>query len=254
MDKFEYSFIADPEVFKDNVLPAHGDFVSFATEDELAEGDTSLRISLNGLWKFHYAKNYRAVVPGFEKEDYDCDFWDDIHVPAHMQMEGYDIPAYINVQYPWDGHEKIELGQVPEEFNPVGSYVKYFNLPVQWNGQTVHVVFDGVESGYALWLNGHYVGYSEDTFTPSEFDLTPFLKEGVNKLAVQVFKWTSSSWMEDQDFFRFSGIYRNVFLQLIPSAHLEDVKIRTLLNDEFTEAELEVTYKTSGQGNLEYKL
>ena len=254
MDKFEYSFIADPEVFKDNVLPAHGDFVSFATEDELAEGDTSLRISLNGLWKFHYAKNYREVVPGFEKEDYDCNFWDDIHVPAHMQMEGYDIPAYINVQYPWDGHEKIELGQVPEEFNPVGSYVKYFNLPVQWNGQTVHVVFDGVESGYALWLNGHYVGYSEDTFTPSEFDLTPFLKEGVNKLAVQVFKWTSSSWMEDQDFFRFSGIYRNVFLQLIPSAHLEDVKIRTLLNDEFTEAELEVTYKTSGQGNLEYKL
>ena len=254
MDKFEYSFIADPEVFKDNVLPAHGDFVSFATEDELAEGDTSLRISLNGLWKFHYAKNYRAVVPGFEKEDYDCNFWDDIHVPAHMQMEGYDIPAYINVQYPWDGHEKIELGQVPEEFNPVGSYVKYFNLPAQWNGQTVHVVFDGVESGYALWLNGHYVGYSEDTFTPSEFDLTPFLKEGVNKLALQVFKWTSSSWMEDQDFFRFSGIYRNVFLQLIPSAHLEDVKIRTLLNDEFTEAELEVTYKTSGQGNLEYKL
>lgn len=254
MKEFEYKKIADPEFFKDNVLPAHGDFVSFATEDELSEGDTSLRISLNGLWKFHYAKNYRAVVPEFEKEEYDCDFWDDIRVPAHMQMEGYDIPAYINVQYPWDGHEKIELGQVPEEFNPVGSYVKYFNLPANWYGQNVHVVFDGVESGYALWLNGQYVGYSEDTFTPSEFDLTPYLKEGLNKLAVQVFKWTSSSWMEDQDFFRFSGIYRNVFLQLIPAAHLEDVKIRTLLNDDFSEADLELTFKTQGTGNVEYIL
>lgn len=245
MERFDYEQIKNPMFFKDNVLPAHGDFVAYATEDELAEGETSLRVSLNGLWKFHYAKAYRAAVPGFEKEEYDCNFWDDIHVPAHMQLEGYDIPAYINVQYPWDGHENIELGQVPEEFNPVGSYVKYFNLPAGWMDQRVHVIFEGVESGYAVWLNGKYVGYSEDTFTPSEFDLTNYLKEGVNKLAVQVFKWTSSSWMEDQDFFRFSGIYRNVYLELLPAAHLEDVKIRTLLTDDFTEAELEVTVNVS---------
>ncbi len=255
MSIFDFNKVKDPEYFKENVLPAHSDHIAYASDDELAEGVSSLRLSLNGLWKFHYAKNYRATVPGFEKEDYSCDFWDDIHVPAHMQMEGYDIPAYINVQYPWDGHEDIQLGEIPEEFNPVGSYVKNFELPASWNGNEVHIVFDGVESGYALWLNGKYVGYSADTFTPSEFDLTPFLKEGVNKLAVQVYKWTSGSWMEDQDFFRFSGIYRNVFLRLVPAAHLEDLKVRTLLNEEFTDAELEVTLKfEKAVGKTDYVL
>ncbi len=254
MKIFNMDMVKDPEVFKDNVLPAHADFTAYATEDELAEGSSSLTISLNGLWKFHYAKQYSAVIPGFEKDDYDCNFWDDIHVPAHIQMEGYDIPAYINVQYPWDGHEKIELGQIPEEFNPVGSYVKYFNLPDSWNGQEVHVVFEGVESGYALWLNGEYVGYSEDTFTPSEFDLTPFVKEGVNKLAVQNFKWTSSSWMEDQDFFRFSGIYRDVYLKLVPKAHIEDFKVRTLLNEDVTVADFELTLKGKEYGTTDFVL
>ncbi len=254
MKSFCLDMVKNPEIFKDNVLPARGDFKAFATDDELEEGVSSLRISLNGMWKFHYAKNYRAVVEGFEKEDYDCNSWDDIHVPAHIQMEGYDVPAYINVQYPWDGHEKIELGQIPEEFNPVGSYVKYFNLPEYWNGQEVHVVFEGVESGYALWLNGEYVGYSEDTFTPSEFDLTPFIKKGINKLAVQVFKWTSSSWMEDQDFFRFSGIYRDAFLRLVPKAHIDDFKVRTLLSDDFNEAELELTFTGKENGTTDYVL
>ena len=184
MANFDFNRVKDPEFFKENVLPAHSDHVAFASSDELEAGVSSLKLSLNGLWKFHYAKNYRAAIPGFEKEDYDCNFWDDIHVPAHMQMEGYDIPAYINVQYPWDGHEDIELGQIPEEFNPVGSYVKYFEVPYDWNGKEIHVVFEGVESGYALWLNGAYVGYSGDTFTPSEFDLTPFIKAGTNKMAV----------------------------------------------------------------------
>lgn len=254
MKNFSLDMIKDPEIFKDNVLPACADFVAYATDEELEEGTSSNRISLNGMWKFHYAKSYKAVVEGFEKDDYDCNFWDDIHVPAHMQMEGYDIPAYINVQYPWDGHEDIELGQVPEQFNPVGSYVKYFVLPDNWKNQEVHVVFEGVESGYALWLNGSYVGYSEDTFTPSEFDLTSFVKAGVNKLAVQVFKWTSSSWMEDQDFFRFSGIYRGVYLKLVPKAHLDDIKIRTILNENFTEADLEISFKGRKYGTIEYTL
>ena len=210
MKNFSLDMVKNPEVFKDNVLPAHADFVAYATEDELREKSSSLNISLNGLWKFHYAKNYRAVIPGFESEDYDCNFWDDIHVPAHMQMEGYDIPAYINVQYPWDGHEKIELGEIPEEFNPVGSYVKYFNLPDSWNGQEIHIVFEGVESGYALWLNGEYVGYSEDTFTPSEFDLTPFVKKGMNKLALLNVKWTHlAGWRIriSSDFLEFTEMY-----------------------------------------------
>ena len=210
MKQFDYEIVKNPEIFKDNVLKAHSDHRAFATDDELESGSSSLEISLNGLWKFHYARAYRAVIPGFEKEDYDCSFWDDIRVPAHIQMEGYDVPAYINVQYPWDGHEDIELGQIPEEFNPVASYVRYFNAPSDWLKDDVHIVFDGVESGYAIWLNGEYVGYSEDTFTSSEFDISKYIKEGTNKLAVQVFKWTSGSWLEDQDFF---NIFRNIKLR-----------------------------------------
>ena len=123
--------------------------------------------------------------------------------PAHIQMEGYDAPQYANVQYPWEGREEIQPGEIPERFNPTASYVKYFEVPDQMKGKRLFVSFQGAESGIAVWLNGTFLGYSEDTFTPSEFELTPYLKEGENKLAAQVFKWTSGSWCEDQDFFRF---------------------------------------------------
>ena len=142
-------------------------------------------------------------MQGFEKEEYCCLSWDDIRVPAHIQMEGYDVPQYANVQYPWEGREEIKPGEIPTHFNPVASYVKYFEVPESMKGKKIFISFQGAESGLALWLNGSFVGYSEDSFTPSEFDLTPFMKEGRNKLAAQVFKWTSSSWCEDQDFFPF---------------------------------------------------
>lgn len=115
--------------------------------------------------------------PGFEKTEYCCKSWDDIRVPAHIQMEGYDVPQYANVQYPWEGREEVELGQIPERFNPVASYVKYFEVPEEMEAQKVFISFQGAESGIAVWLNGNFVGYSEDTFTPSEFELTPYLKE-----------------------------------------------------------------------------
>ncbi len=255
MAKFDYKKVADPVFFKENVLPVHADFIAYASDDELEQGISSLRYSLNGLWKFHYAQNIKAVVPGFEAEDYDASGWDDIRVPAHMQMEGYDIPAYINVQYPWDGNEKITLGQIPERFNPVGSYIKEFEIPKDFENKDIHVCFNGVESGFALWVNGKYVGYSEDTFTPSEYDITKYLKKGINKMAVQVYKWTSSSFLEDQDFFRFSGIYRDVELLAIPKAHLSDFKVRILLDDKYKDAELEVTLsQTSAEGTTQYQL
>ncbi|MCR4903089.1 MAG: DUF4981 domain-containing protein [Butyrivibrio sp.] len=255
MGKFEYSKIADPEFFKENVLPAHADYIAYGSENEAQEKISSLRMCLNGIWKFHYAKNYKSVIKDFENSNYDACGWDDIHVPAHMQMEGYDIPAYINVQYPWDGNENIKLGQVPETFNPVGSYIKYFELPDNFKGKEVHLCFAGVESGFALWINGSYVGYSEDSFTPSEFDITNYILEGKNKIAVQVYKWTSSSFLEDQDFFRFSGIYRDVELIAIPKAHINDLKIRTIVDDDYKDAELEITLKeNTNEGTTEYEL
>ena len=243
---FDESVLSDPEQFKIGVLPAHSDHVCYASAEEMEKGETSLRSSLNGLWYFSYARNPQSAIRGFEKLSFDCRSWDEIRVPAHMQMEGYDAPAYVNTQYPWDGREALKPGEIPTHFNPVGSYVKYFRVPEAMRGMPVHISFQGVESGYALWLNGSFVGYSEDTFTPSEFDLTQYLREGENKLAVRVFKWTSSSWLEDQDFYRFSGIFRDVYLAAVPEVHAEDLGIRTLLDASCTQADLVLKLKLSG--------
>ena len=254
MGTFNYDLVKDPTYFNDNRVAAHSDHKYYASVEAMEQDVNNFRHSLNGLWKFHYAKNYNSTIPGFEKTEYCCKSWDDIRVPAHIQMEGYDVPQYANVQYPWEGREEVELGQIPERFNPVASYVKYFEVPEEMEGKKVFISFQGAESGIAVWLNGNFVGYSEDTFTPSEFELTPYLKEGENKLAAQVFKWTSSSWCEDQDFFRFSGIYRDVYLYAIPEVHVSDVKIQTLLDDTFTKADLVIDTKATKAGKVKITL
>lgn len=254
MKVFNYELVKDPTYFNDNRAAAHSDHRYYAGREKMEQDVEDYRFSLNGLWKFHYAKNYNCTIPGFEKEDYCCKSWDDIRVPAHIQMEGYDAPQYANVQYPWEGREEIQPGEIPTQFNPVASYVKYFEVPETMKGKKVFVSFQGAESGIALWLNGTFVGYSEDTFTPSEFELTPYLCEGENKLAAQVFKWTSSSWCEDQDFFRFSGIYRDVYLYAIPEVHVSDMKVQTLLDDTFTKADLDLTVKATKAGKIRLTL
>lgn len=255
MTQFDYSKVKDPRFFKENVLPAHAAIQLFADETEAARGLSSLIQPLNGIWKFSYAVNIASAVKGFEQETYDCRPWADIRVPAHIQMEGYDVPQYVNSQYPWDGREEIVPGKIPERFNPVASYVKYFEVQKTMQGQEIRIVFEGVESGMALWCNGAYVGYSEDSFTPSEFDLTPYLKDGENKLAVQVYKWTSSSWCEDQDFYRFSGIYRSVYLYAVPRVHVEDLTVKTLFEGEnFDRAKLSVQGRIKGSGICKIRL
>lgn len=249
--KFDYGKIKDPAFFAQNRVKAHSDHHYYKNHRELAEKNESFRQNLNGLWKFQYARNLAEAPDGFEAEDFDCKGWEDIRVPAHIQMEGYDKPQYVNVQYPWDGHEAIEPGEIPTQFNPVASYAKYFTVPENMQGKRLFVSFQGVESGFALWCNGSYVGYSEDTFTPSEFELTSYLKEGENKLAVQVFKWTSGSWCEDQDFFRFSGIFRDVYLYSIPDTHVSDIRIKTILNDTYDRGNLEIVLEAIGNGKVE---
>ena len=248
MREFDYALVKDPLYFRDGRMDAHSDHIYYRDENELQEKETSYRYSLNGLWKFHYAKNYKNSVKGFESVEYSCRDWDDIYVPAHIQMEGYDIPQYANVQYPWEGHEEIHPGEIPEKFNPVASYVNYFTVPETMRGKRLFISFQGAESGMALWLNGAFVGYSEDSFTPSEFELTEYVKEGENKLAVQVFKWTAGSWCEDQDFFRFSGIYRDVYLFTIPEVHVNDLKIRALPDETLERATLEMDAQVWGNG------
>ena len=251
---FEIKKIHDPKFFKENCMAAHSDHVAYANETEAEEKKSSFRLLLDGIWKFHYARNYTQTVNGFEAETFDCKCWEDIRVPAHIQMEGYDIPQYVNIQYPWDGREDVWRDAVPSEFNPVASYVKYFTLPEGFRKNGLYISFQGVESGFALWLNGHYVGYSEDSFTPSDFDLTPYVKEGENKLAVQVFKWTSSSWCEDQDFYRFSGIFRSVYLYTMPKVHVYDLKVQPVVDEAVLNADLLVTMQMRGEGKARLTL
>ena len=254
MRTFDYNQVKNPEYFRDNRLDAHSSHKYYQSVEAMELEEEDFKYSLNGLWKFHYAKNYRSTIQGFEKDEYCCKAWDDIRVPAHIQMEGYDVPQYANVQYPWEGKENIVPGEIPEEFNPVASYVKYFEVPDNMKGKRIFISFHGAESGLAVWLNGEFVGYSEDSFTPSEFELTPYIKDGKNKLAAQVFKWTSSSWCEDQDFFRFSGLYRDVYLYTIPEVHVTDLRVRTYLDDTFTKADLEIKIKASAAGKVRITL
>ena len=254
MKTFDYSLVKDPQYFKDGRMDAHSDHTYYRDGEEVQEKETSFRYDLNGIWKFHYARNYGSAIPGFEKTEYCCKDWDDIRVPAHIQMEGYDVPQYANVQYPWEGHEDIHPGEVPEHFNPVASYVKYFEVPEEMQGKRLFISFQGAESGIALWLNGHFVGYSEDSFTPSEFELAEYVQEGENKLAAQVFKWTASSWCEDQDFFRFSGIYRDVYLYTVPEVHVYDLQIRAIPDETLSAAALEIRTNTWGKGEIKITL
>ena len=254
MKAFDYSLVKDPQYFKDGRMDAHSDHTYYRDGEEAQEKETSFRYDLNGIWKFHYARNYGSAISGFEKEEYCCRDWDDIRVPAHIQMEGYDAPQYANVQYPWEGHEDIHPGEIPEHFNPVASYVKYFEVPEEMQGKRLFISFQGAESGIALWLNGQFIGYSEDSFTPSEFELTEYVKEGENKLAAQVFKWTASSWCEDQDFYRFSGIYRDVYLYTVPEVHVYDLQIRAIPDETLSTAALEIRTNTWGKGTVKITL
>ncbi|MBO5177926.1 MAG: DUF4981 domain-containing protein [Lachnospiraceae bacterium] len=253
--EFNYNLLADPKVFQINRLAAHSNHKYYKTVKEAETGKTSFVTSLNGIWKFHYAKNLAQILPGFEKTEVNCDSWDDIRVPGSIQLQGYGAPQYVNVIYPWDGHELIKPGQIPEEEHPVASYVTYFTVDKAWKNQPVYISFQGVESALALWCNGEFVGYAEDTFTPSEFDLTPYVKrQGENKLAVQVFKYSSGSWLEDQDFFRLSGIFRDVYLYTVPEVHMRDLFVKAGLADNYIDGTLEIEAELTASGSVKYAL
>ena len=221
---FDEKRLKNPGYFRENRLDPHTDHEWYVSDTEKEAGACPLRMSLNGEWKFFHAMNPGQVIPGFEQPEYDCGGWMDISVPAHIQMEGYGVPQYANTQYPWTGHETLLPGEIPERFNPVGCYVKNFFLPEGMKGKRVFISFQGVESCVAVWLNGTYIGFSSDSFTPHEFELTEALREGENKLACRVYRFSAGSWLEDQDFLRFSGIYRDVMLYAVPEAHVWDLQ------------------------------
>ena len=219
-------WLKNPEVFGVNRIPAHS--------DHLIYNETGLlRQSLNGTWKFSYAKNPEQRV----KEFYRCEFseegFDEIQVPGHIQLQGYGQCQYVNMMYPWDGKETVTAPGIPKKENPVGSYVTYFEVEDRLKETELYLSLQGVEAACYVWVNGEFVGYSEDSFTPAEFLISPYVKEGKNKLAIEVYRFCSGSWLEDQDFWRFSGIFRDVFLYGVPKLHIQDMKVRAEYDDRY---------------------
>src|SRR5699024_4388509 len=202
--------------------------------------------TLNGEWQFNWAKNPEQRPKDFYQEGYDVSGWDTIEVPSSWQLKGYGHPIYTNVTYPWTGVENPEPPKAPTKHNPVGSYKKEFTVPKDWNGDPVYVSFQGVESAFYLWVNGEKVGYSEDSFTPAEFDISDYIKrDGKNTISVEVYRWSDGSWLEDQDMVRLSGIFRDVYLYSTPDTHMRDLSVTTDLDDSFEDATLNVNVDVS---------
>lgn len=240
-------WLEDPEVFQVNRLKAHSDHAYFASKEEMEQGEMKFRSSLNGTWKFSFAENPDLRQKEFYREDFDASGFGEIEVPGHIQLQGYDKCQYTNTIYPWDGHDELRPPHISRRYNPVGSYLKTFVLPKGWEGKRIYISFQGVETAFYLWCNGKFVGYAEDAFTPSEFDLTGFIHENgaVNTLAVEVYKRSSASWIEDQDFFRFSGIFRDVYLYTVPDFHVSDMFVKAGLLEDYATGSLTVELETS---------
>jgi beta-galactosidase len=201
---------------------------------------------LNGNWKFHWSPDPASRPVEFYKTDYDISDWDTIPVPSNWQMQGYGVPLYSNVTYPFKKDPPRVMGTPPTHYtnyehrNPVGSYRHTFTVPPQWRGRQVFIVFDGVDSAFYLWVNGQKVGYSQDSRTAAEFNITPYLQRGRNTLAVEVYRYSDGSYLEDQDFWRLSGIFRNVYLYSTANLRIRDVFVKTDLDEQYRDARLEV--------------
>ena len=239
----DIKWLDNPEIFRVNQRAAHSDHFCYASKEEAKEGKISLRQSLNGEWKFCYSKNAMERPVDFYRKDFDYSGFDSIVVPGHIELAGYDKIHYINTMYPWEGHEyrrpayTISADNTGEgmfseaEYNPVGSYITAFSLDEGLKDKRISICFEGVEQAMYVWLNGRFVGYGEDSFTPTEFDLTPYIEEE-NTIAVEVHKRSTAAFIEGQDFFRFFGIFRNVTLLARTENHLEDMWIKPRLLDD----------------------
>lgn len=255
----DMKWLDNPEIFRVNQLDAHSDHNYYISYEDIKKKENHLQQSLNGPWEFNFSKNVMSRPEKFYEDNFDASNFDKIMVPGHIELAGYDKIRYINTMYPWEGKEYHrgaysmegtgdEAGMFSEaEYNPVGSYIKKFDLDQQLCGKRIRICFEGVEEAMYVWLNGQFVGYAEDSFTPSEFDLTPFIKEKENVLAVQVHKMSTAAFLEDQDFFRFFGIFRNVTLKAVPDVHMEDVWFQPVLNKNNKSGKISVIMKVSTQ-------
>ena len=232
-----------PEIFQVSRLPAHATLIPYENISEAINGDRSsspFYFSLDGTWKFSIVTNPSNRDTAFFRDNADVSSWGNIEVPGNWETQGYDHPIYTNVTYPWTGVENPSPPHAPTIYNPVGSCRREFTLPAAWSGRKVFLSFQGVSSAFYVWINGSYAGYSEDSFTPKDFDITNYVRQGNNNISVQVFRWSDGSWLEDQDMIRLSGIFRDVFMFSTPSVHINDFHYTTDFDQSYTNAALTV--------------
>ena len=234
-------WLSNPEVFGVNRIKAHSDHYYTVDGDDYKQ-------YINGSWKFTYSEDPEQRVADFYKTDFDIDKLGDIMVPGHIQLQGYGQIQYVNCMYPWDGIEDILPPDVPKNSNPVGGYVKDIEIAEELMDKRLFISFQGVETAFYLYINDQFVGYSEDSFTPSEFEITSFVHEGKNRIGVEVYQRSTGAWLEDQDFWRFSGIFRDVYIYAVPDVHVRDLFVHTNVDDDYKNATitLDVDLMVSG--------
>ena len=247
----DLNWLKDSRVFQVNRLQAYSDHIYTIGKDKQPSS-----FSLNGTWKFNVSKNYDSTFKFFYNTEFNNSNWDDIQVPGHIQLQGFDQPHYTDVTYPWDGKDYVKPGQVDMDRNKVFQYRKSFDLPQDFINDRLILSFEGVESNIYIWLNGKFIGYSEDSFTPSRFDITKYAQEKDNILCVRIFEKCTGTWLEDQDMWRFSGIFRDVMIYRQPSLHILDLKMDTNIDLDTKKSILTCTCKlTNGQAHtLQAKL
>lgn len=253
--KADIRWLDDPQVFRVNRLDAHSDHKFYENKEDYEKKEQRLKQSLNGIWKFRYSENAMERPADFYQKWFQCRSFDEMKVPQHIELAGYDKIHYINTMYPWEGHiyrRPAETGKEKgkgmfsqAEYNPVGSYIRKFDLQDGLRGKRIILSFEGVEQAFYVWVNGEFAGYAEDSFTVSEFDITSYVKEKDNLLAVEVHKRSTAAFLEDQDFFRFFGIFRDVNLYGIPAVHIENLWIRPIYHPEDGKAEIELDIRLS---------
>ena len=249
-------YIEDPSMVEENKLPAHASFYTAADPASVSvEGpDTKGRYrSLDGVWKFHWSHSPEERPLGFEQPSYDVSGWDDIPVPANWEVEGYGTPIYTNHPYPFYWKQTPNPPDIPDGWNPVGSYRRDFTLPVGWREDRVVLHFGAVKSAFFLWVNGQRIGYSQGSKLPADFDITNAIRSGTNTVALEVYRWSDGSFLECQDFWRLSGIEREVWLHTRPRTHLADVVADAGLEDDFRTGTLALTIDVAHHGKDTFK-
>ena len=247
----------DPEVNEINRVPMHTSYFAYPDEDAALSGCPVAQpnyLSLNGPWKFQWVKDADKRPTDFFRTDYDDSAWGTMPVPGMWELNGYGDPIYINVGYGWREHFDNQPPRVPVKENHVGSYRRTVRVPADWRGKQVFIHLGSVTSNVYLWINGHFVGYSEDSKLEAEFDVTPYLRKGDNLIAFQTFRWCDGTYLEDQDFFRYTGVGRDCYLYAREKKRIEDIRVTPELDDSYRDARLTVGLKLEGRGEVMLRL